>query len=63
MAAPHRFELAEFGEDFEVYRSGAAVTLLCLKCKASNAMVGRVTMAALVEEAADHADTCPGRGA
>jgi hypothetical protein len=51
--------LAEFGEDFEVYRSGAAVTLRCLRCGASRSL-DRMVLTALVDEAGAHADTCPG---
>jgi hypothetical protein len=58
---PHRLSPEEFGEDFDVYRSGAATTLLCLRCQASRSIVGRIRLTALVDEAASHADTCPRR--
>lgn len=47
-------------EAFQVYRSGAAVTLLCLTCKRSRSVLRRTTLAAIVIEAADHARKCPG---
>lgn len=59
--AVHRLGVQDFGEDFEVYRSGAATTLLCLRCAAARTILGRIRLTALVDEAAAHADTCPGR--
>lgn len=59
--AVHRLSLEQFGEDFEIYHSAVAMTLVCLRCQASNRIIGRIPLAALVDEAAAHADTCPRR--
>jgi len=52
--------LAEFGEDFDIYRSGPALALSHLPCGSGRTIVGRIRLVALVDEAAAHADTCPG---
>lgn len=50
---------AEDLEDFEVYRSGATVTLRCIQCgQIKN--VGRIVLEVLIDEAQAHADLCRG---
>ena len=45
-------------EDFEVYRSGAAVVLACKRCGSYRNELRRIVLQALVDEAATHAESC-----
>jgi hypothetical protein len=56
----HRELLDEDLQSFSVYRSGAGVSLLCKRCSKTKKLGREVLLAALLDEAMEHNETCTG---